>query len=467
MAETFVNTIAEFIDANGLFRPPGGVLVAVSGGADSMALMYVLHSLKTAGILKTDLTVAHINHQLRGVLADQDEMFVIEKASALGLPVLTRKVAVADFAAQQKLSIETAARNLRIDALVAMANQRGCSYIATAHHKDDNAETIVHRLLRGTAWRGLAGIRPAKEFAGGVTFVRPLLCASRSRIIEYLNESKITWRHDHTNDDETFTRNFIRHSLLPALQSQSSQSLVELLDRLSSHCRKYVDLLDRQIDGLWPQLVAGKENDRIELSQKVFDSAPVPLKAEIVRRALLAVGSGQRDLTQDHYERIVRFAETNRLNKSLSLPNGFVVRSRKTLVFEKSRGKAPASSGVSWKIETQILDAKQCDIEKFKRQKTQYAEWFDADKIVGKLTIRPRRSGDLFWPIGLKSSKKIGKFLTDAHVDDELRKSVCVVEDSEKIIWLVPLRASQETKITAATQRILQITCLPQKAVTP
>ena len=195
---------------------------------------------------------------------------------------------------------------------------------------------------------------------------------------------------------------------------------------------------------------------------------------------MLAIGSGERDLTQQHYERILRFTQVSQPRKKLTVPHGFVIRSASTLIFEKMcrmtglppmRFSAlPIPGAVDfgpWKIEAQILDAKACDIQKFKAQKTQYVEWFDLEKIVGALTIRPRKSGDSFWPIGLATPKKIGKFLTDAHIESELRKLVYVIDDDEKILWLAPLRASEETKITPDTKKILQITCSPQKPLTP
>jgi tRNA(Ile)-lysidine synthase len=490
MPTAFEKTIAQFITANGLFAPSGGILVAVSGGADSMALMYALYLLcrgepmcspffgqtrrsAPTAAQNANLIVAHINHQLRGRDADEDEAFVIAQANILGLPVVTRRVAVAEFAKERKLSVETAARQMRMDALIEIAKEKGCAYIAAAHHKDDNAETIVHRLLRGTGFRGLAGIRPTKKFDSGITFVRPLLCVSRKQILAYLEKSKIQWRHDHTNDDQAFTRNFIRHSLLPLLQSQSRDSLIEILNELSSHCCRYADSLDSQADQLWPRIVLKKEDDRIELDKNIFAAAPTPLKPELIRRALLAIGSGERDITQRHYQRVLRFAETTRIDKKILLPHGFAVRGGKGLIFEKLMWHGHPARGFScavlplpgavdfdkWRIETQILDAKACDLQKFKSKKTRYVEWFDADKIAGMPKIRPRKSGDSFWPIGLAAPKKIGKFLTDAHIDSEMRKSVCVVEDGEKIIWLAPIRTSEETKVTAATKKILQITC--------
>ena len=163
----FENKIAEFIEANDLFAGDGGVLVAVSGGADSVALLFALYNLIKAGRFKIELAVGHVNHNLRGELSDGDEQFVIELGRKLSIPVITRSVDVSGFAAENKLSIETAARELRLKSLAEISSSQGCSKIATAHHRDDNAETLVHRLMRGTAFRGLCGIRSVRELGSG------------------------------------------------------------------------------------------------------------------------------------------------------------------------------------------------------------------------------------------------------------------------------------------------------------
>ena len=407
MLTEFENKIAEFINANGLFKPVGKILIAVSGGADSMALMHVLHSLQTAEVLKADLMVAHINHQLRGNAADQDEAFVINAAGALGLPVITKSIAVLEFANEQKLSIETAARKVRISALIDMATENSCTFIATAHHLNDNAETIVHRLLRGTGLRGLAGIWPIKKFEN-ITFVRPLLCVSRDEIISYLEKSKINWRHDHTNENQAFTRNFIRHSLLPKLQSDSHHSLVDLLNQLSINCRRYIVWLENHIDRLWPQLVLKRNNDCIEFNKELLAGVSPLFTHEIFRRALLSIGSGERDLTQEHYENISILAASEKA-KCLTLPHGFNIRSGKKLVFEKTVFENQHVSELPWKIVTEIFDTKDCDFEKFKADKTQYIEWFDAEKISGKLIVRARMDGDIFGQSGFQLPKKSEK----------------------------------------------------------
>ena len=186
---------ADFIAAERLAPAGGKVLLASSGGADSSALLHVV------AVLRLDVHCAHINHQLRTDEAQRDEDFVIEQCQKLKVPVVTKKIDVRDYAKKSKLSIETAARNLRIEKLVEIAKEQNCVCIATAHHKNDNAETIIDRLIRGTGLRGLCGIWPAKKFADGITFIRPLLCATRDEIIQYLNSRNLKWCTDRTNTD--------------------------------------------------------------------------------------------------------------------------------------------------------------------------------------------------------------------------------------------------------------------------
>ncbi|MFB0525374.1 MAG: tRNA lysidine(34) synthetase TilS, partial [Phycisphaerae bacterium] len=229
----FEKKIADFIKAHGLFGPADRVLLAISGGADSIALLYVMQSLKTNKVLRVDLLCAHINHQLRGMEANLDEDFVTAEAAKLELSLMTKRLDVRGFARSHKLSIETAARKLRIEALLDMARFNNCCCIATGHQKNDSAETILHRLARGTGLRGLGGIWPMRTFNNKIKFVRPLLCVTRNEIIEYLQQRNLTWQTDHTNADCTYRRNYIRHRLLPELQQKCSGSIVEQLFGLS------------------------------------------------------------------------------------------------------------------------------------------------------------------------------------------------------------------------------------------
>jgi tRNA(Ile)-lysidine synthase len=466
----FENKVAEFIKANNLFAGTEKILLAISGGADSTALLYVMRVLKDNGVIKSELVCAHINHQLRGVEADADERFVIEQAAKLNLPVITKKADVRGFAKRNKLSIETAARTLRIENLLEIAKENKCGYVVAAHQKNDNAETIIQRLRRGTGFRGLAGIWPKRKF-DDIWFVRPLLCVSRDEIIEYLNSKNLKWRTDRTNQDCRYKRNYIRHRLLPTLQNEAGSCLVERLFDLSSSAQRFCNLVDGYVDNVWG--LVERDEDILKLNAEKFLEQPEAVKIELVRRCLNEIGEGERDLMEGHYKKILQTAKRNINGGNIELPAGFVAykeegkliftRRRKIVHTEQQVEKemvisVPGRTSFEWySIETTILDASKCDIEKFRKEKTAFIEWFDLDKLKLPLLVRFRRIGDRFIPLGLAAEKKVGKFLTDSKLPQQIRERTLIIADAEKIIWLWPVRMCEQAKIISQTRKIVQV----------
>jgi len=468
---------ADFIAAEHLTPADGKVLLAISGGADSTALLHVLAALRfdEAHRMRSipygrrlDIHCAHINHQLRGDEAQRDEDFVIEQCQKLKVPVVTRKIDVRDYAKKSKLSIETAARNLRIENLVEIAKEQNCACIATAHHKNDNAETIIDRLIRGTGLRGLCGIWPAKKFADGITFIRPLLCATRDEIIQYLKSRNLNWCTDRTNTDFAYRRNFIRHRLLPALQKNSADDIVERLAVLSKASRGFYQMVCRTADAIWPDIATVNESNIVVDSDKIANQ-PAEIKIEIARRALAHLDCREQDITERHYTGILRLPDDSRLQ----LPNRVTVhRQGGKIVFEKHLKTKLAESivpdpvvlkmpGVTqfgpYTINADIIEIEQDDLVRFKKTKTNFVEWFDFKKLKLPPEIRLRKHGDKFRPLGLPGEKKVGKFLTAAKVSQSLRRRLLVVADSEKIIWLCPVRISEQAKVTNDTRKVIQI----------
>jgi len=460
------------------------VLLAVSGGADSTALLYTMCTLKAENILSAELLCAHINHQLRGTEADLDEDFVIAEAAKLKLDVITRRVDVREFARSNKLSIETAARKLRLESLLDIAKANNCDCVATAHQKNDNAETILQRLSRGTGFRGLGGIWPRRLFAGNISFVRPLLCVGRDEITEYLKKQNLEWQDDHTNVDCSYRRNFIRHRLLPELQQQCSGSLVEQLFDLSGSAGRFYSLVCSETEKVWPDM-AEVSSETITLNLKSFLAQPQPVKVELIRRSLAQLGSGERDLTHQHFEKILHLAEKNIGGRKIDLPDEFVVqREYENLIFTRPKETSTADESIGKTIELKIpgktkfgcylikatiIDAPITNYPSFDKLKmvskveplpiTSYKliECFDLDKVKLPLVVRYRRAGDRFWPLGLSGEKKVGKFLTAEKVPQQIRKKVLIVADSEKIIWVWPTRISEQVKITGETRKIIQL----------
>jgi len=473
MLARFEKAIAGFIEEGGLFGSSDRILLAVSGGADSTALLYAMHALVREGVLKAELLCAHLNHGLRDAEADADEQFVIDQTAELKLGVRTRRLDVRGVARRNKLSIETAARHLRLEALKDIAAKEGCDRIATAHQKNDNAETILQRLARGTGFRGLGGIWPVRTFDEGVTFVRPLLCVGRDEIIRYLEERKLKWRQDRTNDDCAYRRNYIRHKLLPALQQRYDSSIVERLYELSRSARGFYSRICNRADELWPR-VADCTGDTVTLDLEIFAAESQPVKVELIRRSLGSLNCGERNLTQLHYEAILESAGQNVSGRQIELPGGFAVRREYgKLIFAATREvveQAPphALSSVElevpgqvefagYSVEAVLLDADSVGLGQFAADKNGYIERFDLDRLKPPLVLRRRRAGDRFIPLGMTGEKKLGKFLTDRRIGRSARERVLVVEDSENIIWLWPVRMSEQAKVTPGTKKVLQL----------
>ncbi|RKY21639.1 MAG: tRNA lysidine(34) synthetase TilS [Planctomycetota bacterium] len=351
-----------------------------------------------------------------------------------------------------------------------IARVNNCDRIATAHQKDDNAETVLQRLARGTGFRGLCGIWPMRGFDdGAVSFIRPLLCLGRDEIIDYLKKRNLKWRIDKTNEDCKYRRNFIRHRLLPQLQKEFDGSVAEELFELSQRMRKFYSLVCGCADKLWPKLADYTAN-RVVLDLNDFSSQPEPVKVELVRRSLTAIGSGEKNLIQEHFGRILQLEQQNVSGKKIELPDGFIVyREYGKLFFSRFGQKQQSDEKISksirvpgqtrfgrYLIKATILDTGCSSIE-YRASSIELIECFDLDKVKLPLVVRFRRAGDKFWPLGLAGEKKLGKFLTAAKVPQELRQNALIIADSEKIIWLWPIRMCEQAKITGKTQKILQL----------
>ena len=271
---------------------------------------------------------------------------------------------------------------------------------------------------------------------------------------------------------------------MPALQQECSDSIVEQLSQLARSARRYYSMVCGRANEVWPGL-ADCDAEKTVLDLKLFLTEPQPVKVELVRRSLANIGCGERDLTQGHYEGILRLAEQNITGRKIELSGGFAVRREYgNLIFGPSRnrsvGQAPpyvdktgrmgnsfahaASVEIpgqttfeQFSIHATVLEKSEVDFEKFKAAKTGLMELFDLEKIKLPLIVRHRRAGDRFVPLGQDAEKKLGKFLTAQRVPHQVRRRVLVVTDREKIIWVWPVRISEQAKITGDTRKILQL----------
>jgi tRNA(Ile)-lysidine synthase len=462
--------VADFIGANGLFAEARAVLLAVSGGADSIALLHVMKALVAEGALATELACVHVNHQLRGDESAGDETFVLQLASKLGLPIVSRTVDVKRRAEADRLSVETAGRRVRLACFAETARAQGCTWVATGHQRDDNAETVLQRLRRGTGFRGLAAIRPARRLEEGLWLARPLLDCTRAEIIAYLRNRDLTWREDRTNTDCRYTRNYVRHCLLPTLQNQSAVTLVDGLSDLAASARRLHERVSTQAKQAARSVITTE--GRVSIDAMTLTALPGIVAAELIRLQLPKLGCGERDLTRHHYESILQLALHPAGKRTLTLPSGLSVRSeygslilqrrqpadRKTTNSQDVILDIPGTAALAGRrIEARVLDPSESTALEITGDKGPFLEYLDLDRVGRSLVVRRRRPGDRFRPLGMPREKKLGKFLTAARVPETVREAVLVFDDGQRIVWVCPLRISEHAKVTRATRHVLML----------
>ncbi|MBN2511826.1 MAG: tRNA lysidine(34) synthetase TilS [Sedimentisphaerales bacterium] len=444
-------------------------LVAVSGGADSVALLHLLLARQQRLADPCQLVCGHVNHQLRGADADADQHFVEDLAARYGLPILTRRVDVKGYAKTNRLSIETAGRHLRLAALEEMARQADCQTIATGHHKDDLAETMLMRLLRGTAFSGLVGIRPVAQ-RNGLQWIRPLLAARRRDITAYCVTHGLAWREDQSNADVGFRRNWVRHRLLPCLQEQACGDVVSKLEQLHQSAAVMQSRLEQKVDILWREAVTASTDGVLSLrASAIADSGPF-VGGELLGRIYDRLGCGRRDLTETHYQQVFALAGQTELQQ-IDMPGGCRLRREsESLLFthrDRQETSLPAE-GVEipqegqvpfdpWLIESRCFDLVPGQLEAFMAQNDPSIQWFDMDQVAWPLIARPRTDGDRFMPMGQSSPKRVSRFLTHSQTDTALRRQTFIIADQRGILWLAPVRRAGQCRVTADTRKVVAI----------
>lgn len=321
---TLHQCVADFFRGQELAQRAG--VVAVSGGPDSMALAHVCLKLRHEQRLG-QLVLAHLNHQLRGAESDADEAFVASLPSTWNLPALavqTRRFDIARLARETGDNLENAARETRYQWLTDVARQTGAAWVATGHSADDQAETVLHQLLRGSGLQGLAGMAPHRSLASGIDLIRPLLMVRRADILAYLREQNLAFRVDSSNDDLTFTRNRLRRDVLPMLERDFNPKLVEVLGRTAVQLREAQDYLTERAG----QLLANAERPRagniIVLMRAPLETAAPLLVRELLRLVWQREGWPLGDMGFEEWERAAALARGANLGNDL--PGGVQVR---------------------------------------------------------------------------------------------------------------------------------------------
>jgi tRNA(Ile)-lysidine synthase len=427
------------------------ILLAVSGGLDSMMLLHVLHQL--AGTHQWQLTVAHFNHQLRGAAGDQDEQWVLQTARRLGLQAFSGRADVTAAARTAGLSLEMAGRALRHDFLARTARRQGIPVVALAHHADDQVELFFLRLLRGTGGRGLAGMqwRNPSPSDPSIALVRPLLDQTKDALREAAQAADVRFTEDATNASMDIHRNRVRHELLPLLRRHYQPRLSERVLRLMELAGAEAEV----VTGLAERWLAAKRRAK-------FDRLAVAVQRRVIYAQLLqlgtspdfdlverlrahggepvAVGTGQwvtRDadgLLRPHKIEALEF-DSARLSMKLTEGKGEVEFGGLVLAWEIIEGPA---SGLAPGREPNV-------------------EYFDADKIGGAVCLRHWQPGDRFQPIGMKSAQKLQDLFTDLKVPrGQRRRRIVAATSQDELFWVEGLRMAERFKLEPKTVRRLK-----------
>lgn len=473
--------IIKFCEDQRMFERGDRVAVGFSGGADSVLLACVLQEMA----VHWDLTLAlvHVNHGIRGEEAERDEQFCLEFGRQRDIPVEVYHGNVPKLAAERGVSEEEAGRDYRYGCLESYCAEHGFQKIAVAHHQNDQAETVLFHVIRGSGLRGMGGMRPVR---GNV--VRPLLAVSREEIVRELTERGQAWCEDSTNAENEHSRNRIRNDILPLLQEEITPAAVRHLAEMAGQMQELYDYVSEHAEGYASaQVRQYSEQNRQETDCTAFLELPEVVRREIALRMMEQCAGSRKDITRKHLEGFCRLAESE-TGKRLDLPYGMTAgqdygllwvakgtggadRSAErerlqqefpVLLEELAQGQQQAVcledfSGGSRRFLLQVMPfTKILEENSGKLPKNHCTKCFDYDRICSMLAFRHPQEGDYFYLDSAGKRKKLSRFLIDQHVLRERRQEIWLLAMGHHVIWIPAFdRVSAGVYVTKDTKVVL------------
>jgi tRNA(Ile)-lysidine synthase len=451
-----------------MLRPGDAVLIGVSGGRDSTALMWVLVAM--AGALQLRLGIAHLHHGLRGASADRDARLVEHLAFAAGLPYYYVKSDAAIGRRTHRSGREEAARERRYAFLEATARRYGFDRVALGHHADDNAELVLMRLIRGSGPLGLAGIPPIRSGRrADLTIIRPLSTVDRGAIDRFCRSHGLITVEDETNRDRTLTRNRIRHDLLPVVRSDYNPNIVAGLNRLAGLVRDEEDWLDTLVAGHLRRLTLANQDDHILLDGAALGRLHPALQRRLLRAALQALRGDLRRIGFEPVEALRRLLAPDRRDVGrVDLPGKICAARRGRQLRIGRPKKEPASKAFEYvlpaagKVHIVETGARLCleHLERVDqgivRHAGQHVAYFDMNQIIFPITIRSFRPGDRFAPFGLRGTQKLKKYFIDHKIPRWRRATLPLVISGGEIIWVAGLRRGARAPVGPRSRAVLR-----------
>lgn len=455
----YYEKVKQYIRAQDMLHKGDQVLAGVSGGADSMAMLDMLRRYREETAFS--LAVIHVNHGIRGEEALRDQKYVESYCETWSLPCHTFAFQVPEYAREHGLGTEEAGRLLRDQAFEMAEKKYQASrkiWIALAHNQNDQAETVIHHLARGSGLKGIAGILPVSGKK-----IRPVLCLQRREIEAYLTGRKLAYMTDSTNQNDDYTRNRIRHHVLPFLEEQVNQAVVPHLAETAFQAALAEDYLGRQGRRMADHF---RRDDTICFTGAFFDEDPI-LKMYAVREALYQLSGSRKDLTASHIRQVLEL-EHHGVSGQVSLP--YRLEAVRTYDGIRIRKYALSSLGQrsdreqllpvpgSLKTAGGFFSTRLFFYQNEKIEEKKYTKWLDYDKINSGLSVRTRKTGDFLILKEQGKHKKLNRCMIDDKIPAEIRERIPLVVSGQEVLWIVGWRMGEKYKITSNTRRVLEIT---------
>lgn len=450
----------KFIQDKQLISNGDGIVVGLSGGPDSVCLLNLLCEIREE--MNIDIVACHINHMIRGEAADDDEYYSKQLCERKNVRFYSKRIDVNKYAKESGQSSETAGRRIRYDFFNEIMKQNKFNKIATAHNANDQAETIIMRMMRGAGLEGLTGI-PVKR--DGV-YIRPILFLKREEIEEYCNSIGENPHIDATNLERVYSRNKVRLDIIPYMRENFNPDIIDTINRMGLLIQEDNNFIELEAERYYNRFVEECKNKAI-IKKDAFKLHSA-ISNRIIRRAISYVSGNKYDLELKHIESIRNLGLLG-TNKRVDLPESLYainvyndieikLKSQKdkkeSITIEK--GDILLNSPYSFQdysIEFELLD--KVDFKNLKSNK--FVKYFDFDKIDGIINIRNRQNGDKIIPLGMKGSKKVKDIFIDMKIPQERRDYIPIMESNNEIFWIVGVKLSDKFKVDDKTTKILKI----------
>lgn len=454
--------IVQFSEENHLISPNDSILVALSAGADSVTLLHILSKLRVKYAL--NLSAVYINHQLRTKEAKKEEIFCQKLCDSLGIDLFLTTVDIPKLAQKEKKGIEETARQFRYDLFENMITEYKFTKVALGHHLNDQVETILFRLFRGTGKTGFKGISAKRE-----KFIRPLLCLTKNEILTYIKTHKLAYCQDSSNNESHYKRNFLRNKLIPQIKENLNSLVENAILNLSSTITEEEEFIERIVEKAKKKIVTSSVGNKRILDKKLFRQTETWIQKRILRESIVELSPETTYPDKETIELILKGIKANKKSFSLKQKLECTIHTNQIIISIRKRIKFKEKIDIS---ETHFLAKLQyvlhSKIKKrvpkaLKSNKNGMIARFDLEKLVQPLYIRSIENGDRFTPYGMRGSKKVGNYLTDKKIQPIFRDEIAVVCDKNGIIWIIGHQIDERVKIDTRTKKVLEIECKRKK----